>query len=105
MPVGLRSRYAGLAVEQAPDASGELRALIPIRRHEGVDTTAGRYRHVVTGAETVEYLAWRYQGSSDEWWRVADANPLRFPLDWRTGETVLVAGQATPGLVLRDRRF
>src|SRR4051794_1302632 len=105
MPVDLRSRYAALPVAQAPDASGTLRSMLPIRRFQPPDPAVARYHHRVTGTETLEYLMWRYQGSSDQWWRLADANPLRFPLDWRPGDTVDVLATATPGLIVRDRRF
>lgn len=106
MPVSARSRYALSAPMQAPDADGEPRTALPIRRHEGVPASSARYAHLVTGAESLEYLAWRYQGSSEGWWRLADANPLRFPLDWRPGDQLDVAsGGNAPGLVTRDRRF
>lgn len=106
MTVSARSRHARLAPLQAPDASGVPRTGLPIRRHAGVPASAARYTHLVTGAESLEYLAWRYQGSSEGWWRVADANPLRFPLDWRPGDEVQVASTSSvPGLVERDRRF
>lgn len=106
MPVSARSRYTRMAPMQAPDADGTARTGLPIRRHEGVPANAARYAHMVTGAETLEYLAWRYQGSSEGWWRLADANPLRFPLDWRPGEKIDIAsGTDAPGSVQRDRRF
>lgn len=106
MPVSARSRYARLATMQAPDANGAPRACLPIRRHDSVPAGAARYAHLVTGAEALDYLAWRYQGSSEGWWRVADSNPLRFPLDWRPGDKLdVAAGASAPGLVVRDRRF
>lgn len=106
MPVSPRSRYARMALMQAPDAAGVPRTSLPIRRHEAVAASSARYAHLVTGAESLEYLAWRYQGSSEGWWRVADANPLRFPLDWRPGDKLdIAAGASAPGLVERDRRF
>lgn len=105
MPVTPRSRYASLPPEQASAADGSLRTVLPIRRHHGVPPSSARHTHMVTGTETLEYLAWRYQGSSDGWWRVADGNPLRFPLDWRPGQRIEVVANGTPGLVVRDRRF
>lgn len=105
MPAGLRSRYATLPVAQAPDAAGMPRAMLPIRPPAPIDPSLARFHHRVTGVETLEYLAWRYQGTSQDWWRIADANPLRFPLDWRPGDTVDVVATSTPGMIVRDRRF
>ena len=105
MPVSARSRYARQTTQQAPDASGTPRTLLPIRRHVPPSTLAPRYTYRLTGTETLEYVAWRTQGSSDDWWRLADGNPLRFPLDWRSGEHVDVVSLGSPGLIQRDRRF
>jgi nucleoid-associated protein YgaU len=46
--------------------------------------------HTIIGGETLDALAARYYGREDLWWRIADANPLRFPLDWRPGDTVVI---------------
>jgi hypothetical protein len=105
MPVSARSRHAGLVPLQAADAGGAPHTLLPLRRHLAPSSAAPRYTHVLTGTETLESLSWRAQGSSEAWWRVADGNPLRFPLDWRPGDRVQVVAQGTPGLVQRDRRF
>lgn len=105
MPVNARSRYAPPAVMTAPDAHGDSHALLPIRRFQSTNEANARFAHLLTGNESLEYLAWRYQGSSESWWRVADANALRFPLDWRPGEQLQVAATGSPGLVVRDRRF
>ena len=105
MPVGARSRYAPPTTLVGPDAKGVAHACLPIRRFQPTDAGTASYSHLLTGAESLEYLGWRYQGASDAWWRVADANPLRFPLDWRPGDQVRVAATGVPGLVVRDRRF
>ena len=39
---------------------------------------------------TLDLLARRYYGREDLWWRIADANPARFPLDWKAGDRLLV---------------
>jgi hypothetical protein len=105
MPVSPRSRYAGQPVLQAPDASGVPRTHLPIRRHVPPSAAVPRYAYRITGLETLEYVSWRTQGSSEGWWRVADGNPLRFPLDWRAGERVDVVSPGSTGLIQRDRRF
>jgi hypothetical protein len=105
MPVSTRSRQARAAVLQAPDAAGRPQTLLPIRRHQPPSPALPRYVHLLTGTETLEYLAWRSQGASEVWWRLADGNPLRFPLDWRPGERVDVVSLGSPGQIQRDRRF
>lgn len=105
MPVSPRSRHARLPSQQAPDATGTQRTLLPIRRHLPPSAALPRYTHLITGTETLESLAWRTQNASDAWWRLADGNPLRFPLDWRPGEKVEVVALGSPGQIQRDRRF
>jgi hypothetical protein len=61
--------------------------------------------HRLSGVETIEYLAWHYYGRSAVWWRIADANPLVFPLDYRPGATVRVAPAGAINRVLRTRKF
>ena len=46
--------------------------------------------HRLVGNETLDQLAKRYYGREDLWWRIADANPAKFPLDWQPGETVVI---------------
>ncbi len=106
MPVSLRSRYAKAPVYEAPDSAGETHATIGIRISApppGPGDAA--YRHIVAGAETIEYLAYRYFGTSDAWWRIADANGLVFPLDLPTGAAVVIPPAPELGRVVRDRRF
>lgn len=105
MPVTVRSRYTGAAIQQAPDKQGVTRAAIPARFHQPPDPALARSRHALTGTETLETVAWRYAGSSDGWWRIADANPLRFPLDWRPGQVIEIVGTGDGGRIVRDRQF
>src|SRR5262245_45839283 len=103
MSVQLTSRYHGLAVHQIDDRRGTHAALAlrPSPALSGV----GDYRHRVAGLENLEYLAWRYYGRSQDFWRILDANPLRFPLDLKPAETLTVPIGADVGLVQRTRRF
>jgi len=46
--------------------------------------------HRIVGGETLDALARLYYGREDLWYRIADANPGRFPLDWKAGDTVVI---------------
>lgn len=46
--------------------------------------------HVCVGGETLDQLARTYYGREDLWWRIADANPRRFPWDWKAGEQLII---------------
>jgi hypothetical protein len=91
MPVSPRSRYYGLP-------AGTLRPLPD-------QSAAGEYRHRVAALENLEYLAWRYFGRGEDYWRILDANPLRFPLDLKPADTLFVPIGADVGLVMRTRKF
>ena len=100
MPVTVSSRYRGLttlAVAFGDDAS------TAIARRPQPAPVATSHTHVLTGVETVEYLAWRYYGRSRAWWHIADANPLSFPLDWHAGQAVAIPASTAVGRVTRTR--
>jgi nucleoid-associated protein YgaU len=85
MPVTLYSRYYGLGtVTRDGQQSLAARPLPPL-----VDYPDGLV-HVMVAGETLDQLAFTYYGREDLWWRIADANPGRFPLDWSPGDTVLI---------------
>jgi len=46
--------------------------------------------HTIVGSETLDQLAAKYYGREDLWWRIADANPNRFALEWQPGETLVI---------------
>src|SRR5262245_27268134 len=75
MPIPLSSRYYGPPVYDAADDTGLTHPTVAIRL-SGPTSAASVYQHILTAGETVEYLAWRYYGSSAAWWRIADANAL-----------------------------
>jgi hypothetical protein len=102
MPVGLQSRYATLTPSPAPGGGP---VGLPIRRHRPLPPATPRTDYQLTGVDDLEGLAARYFARSEEWWRISDANPLRFPLDWRPGEVLVVASAQSPGRVVRDRSF
>ena len=104
MPVTSRSRYFNHPVHRVRDASGEEHEALSIRPAPAPPGPSGVTQHLVSGLESIEYLAWRYFGSSDNWWRIADANPLRFPLDFHPGAKVAIPAAADVGRVQRTRK-
>lgn len=105
MPVSLTSRYTGVPVQDVTNAQGEVHPTIMVRPFTppGPDTTL--YRHTLVGLETIEYLAWRFYGSSSDWWRIAEANPLVFPLDLSSGMVVAIPSPTDVGRIERTRSF
>jgi len=105
MPITTQSRYSGVAIFDLEHSDGSLRATVAIRPSTAISSGTSLYRHVITGVENVEYLAWRFYGSSDAWWRIAEANPLAFPLDIKPGSAVAIPTPDDMGRVVRTRRF
>ncbi|MFF3407478.1 hypothetical protein ACFYW8_14990 [Streptomyces sp. NPDC002742] len=105
MSVSITSRYRQAAVYPAVDATGSTRATVAIRRYTPPAAGDITYEHRVTGVEDIEYLSWRYFGDSQVWWRIADANPVAFPLDLRPGAALSVPASQDIGQVSRDRVF
>jgi hypothetical protein len=105
MTVAINSRYRALGVIDAPGADGVVRPTVPIRRLTPPPPPPARYRHLVTGVEDIEYLAWRFVGNGEDWWRIADDNPLAFPLDLRPGDRVDLPRSGRPPTEGRGRTF
>jgi hypothetical protein len=99
MAVSITSRYRPLGIQEAQDTEGQPHTSVPIRRHDPRAQEAIQYQHRVTGVEGIEYLAWRFFGSSESWWRIADANPVRFPLDVRAGDAVAIPTNENVGRI------
>lgn len=104
MPVTSLSRYARLSAYNAPAANGKVYSTLPLRPQPET-TIAGSTQHIVKAPETLETLAWRYFGVSELWWRIADINPLIFPLDLPTGASVTIPRGTDFGVFLRERSF
>jgi hypothetical protein len=85
MAASIYSRYHGLAAVQSGG-----RVSLALRPPPRLKTYPDSLMHVVIGDETLEQLAYKYYGREDLWWRIADANPGRFPLDWKPGETICI---------------
>ena len=103
MPIQPRSRHSRLPVIRVRDASGVEHEAVTLRPPPPPPASATR--HVVSGLESLEYLAWRYLNTSDAWWQIADANPNAFPLDLQPGARVVIPSAADAGRVTRTRRF
>ena len=85
MPVSIYSRYYGLdTVEKNGRISLIQRPAVPTEAYPDA------ILHTLVGEETLDLLAARYYGREDLWWRIADANGPRFPLDWKAGETLVI---------------
>ena len=105
MPVKPTSRYRGLPVHVAPDAAGAHHATIPARAVPEADPDATPYFHTVVAGESLELLAHRYLGSSEAWWRIADANPNLLPFEPPPGTPLAIPTTASAGRIERTRTF
>ena len=83
MPVSIYSRYYKLSTLEIRRRLG-----LEQRLAQSVDTYPDGLVHTLKRGETLDLLAARYYGREDLWWRIADANPGRFPLDWEPGDTL-----------------
>lgn len=104
MPVTSRSRHFRQPVHRVRDASGQEREAIAIRPPPAPPGPSGATQHLLSGVESIEYLAWRYFGQSDAWWRIADANPTAFPLDLFPGSKLSIPAAADVGRMERTRK-
>jgi hypothetical protein len=105
MPVGATSRYYNSPIYSVTLADQKSRPTIAIRPPTPPAAGTTLYSHVMTGLETIEYLAWRYYADSRLWWRLAEANPTQFPLDWSPGTPLNVPAANDLGTVIRTRSF
>lgn len=107
MPVSRRSRYARTPAIAVPGAGPGSAAVTALAQRQ-IPAAPGRedvYRHLLSAEESIEYLAWRYYGRSEDWWRIADANPLTYPLQIRPGAAVSIPLTDDAGRVERTRQF
>lgn len=85
MTTSIFSRYYGLEILEDGGRLGLIqRPSVP------AETWPDSVRHTILGGETLDQLAARYYGREDLWWRIADANPGRFALDWEAGDTLVI---------------
>jgi nucleoid-associated protein YgaU len=85
MAVSIFSRYYRLDTVEV-----EGRASLAQRPQPAVVDYPDKLIHTIVAGETIDQLAAHYYGREDLWWRIADANPGRFPLDWQPGEELVI---------------
>jgi nucleoid-associated protein YgaU len=85
MSVSIYSRYHG-----SDTVMERGRVSIALRPEALPATQPDSILHTIIGGETLDQLAAHYYGREELWWRIADANPGRFPLDWKPGETLVI---------------
>ena len=85
MPVSIYSRYYNLEMVPFRGQNGFVQRLTV-----QTETYPDSIRHTIIGGETLDQLAARYYGREDLWWRIADANPQCFPLDWKPGDVLII---------------
>ncbi len=105
MPAGNRSRYYNLPVNRVTSPEGDTTEAIAVRPPPEPAGPSNTTNHLVTGLESIEYLAWRYFGQSDRWWRIADVNPNVFPLDQFPGAKLAIPASAEVGKTMRTRKL
>lgn len=103
MTVGPQSRYAREGVLEVVDPDGETRPIIGARWRRTLPGDVAW--HLVVEGESFETLADRFLGASTLWWRIADANPLVFPLDLRPGTQVAIPIGSTGTSASRTRSW
>lgn len=54
------------------------------------ETHPDSIEHTIVGNETLDQLAAKYYGREDLWWRIADVNSLKYPLDWKAGDILVI---------------
>jgi tail protein X len=85
MALSRYSRYYGLPIVPFDRTSSLALRITPLPV-----TYPDSLVHVIIGGETLDQLAERYYGREDLWWRIADGNPGKAPLDWRAGESLMI---------------
>lgn len=98
MASNTHSRYYGIEVLTLDGR------LVVEQRELPERVTKGAILHTVVGRETLDMLARRYYGREDLWWRIADANPPRFPLELEAGDTIVIPALAASTRTRRGKR-
>jgi hypothetical protein len=103
MPAAPGSRLAGLPVLAVRAPDGTIRHVVALRL-TGTQPAAERVHRVVRG-EGIDLIARRELGDEGLWWRVLDANPVRYPLDLPAGEVLRLPAPEQATRANRARSF
>ena len=104
MPVAPGSRFAALPVLQVVAPDGETRRVIALRLTTAVEGQPAQ-RHLVRQGEAIDLLARRFLGDEGLWWRILDANPLRYGLDIEAGDVLQIPPPSAATRTTRARTF
>jgi phage tail protein X len=104
MPVKPDSRFAALPTltVTAPDGTRRQVIGLPLRRPPAAEEPV---RHRLVQGELIDALARRYYGDEGLWWRILDANPAVYPLDFEPGELLAVPLPGPATRATRARKF
>ncbi|MEU8925681.1 LysM domain-containing protein [Kitasatospora sp. NPDC048545] len=100
-PYPLTSRYHGVPVALHTTPDGRQVPYLQRRLLPSADGLTPLAEHTVSAGDRLDLLADRYLGSADQWWRIADANPVVDPreLTATPGQRITIAlPGAVPGV-------
>lgn len=103
MPVPRGSRFAGLPVYEVDAPDGSRRHVIGLRLTRVAEP--GGATHRVRQGEAADLIARAALGDELLWWRVLDANPLRYPLDLAPGDVLALPARGEATRADRSRSF
>ena len=103
MPVPQGSRFAGLPVLEVTAPDGTRCHVIGLRLT--AVAAVSEQTHRVLQGEQVDAIARRRLGDEQLWWRLLDANPLRYPLELTPGEHLRLPEPSRATRANRARRF
>jgi hypothetical protein len=86
------SRYYGLGTAQYTESDGSRITYLRRRLLPNPETMSDLTTHTVSAGDRPDLLAARYLGSAQQWWQIADANPVLDPreLTAEPGRTIRI---------------
>lgn len=103
MPVKPDSRFAALTLFSTVAPDGSTRQVIA-QRFDVAPGTATQSHRLVQG-EALDLLARRLYGDERLWWKILDANSIRYPLDLEPGDVIDLPDPGPATRVTRARSF